>query len=68
MTEFVDVLQLHGFIQAFSMSGRWYKKLNLPIEFWNLIFIFLKDIGFELAVNINHLLGFIYFKLFIFLM
>ena len=33
MTEFIDVLQLQGFIEAVWMSGRWYKKLNLPIEF-----------------------------------
>ena len=57
VTEFVDVIQLHGFIQAILMSGRWYKKLNLLIKFSNSIVIILKKkhIGFELAVNINHL-------------
>ena len=55
ITESVDVLEFHGFIQAILMSGRWYKKLSLSIEFWDSIFIFLKHTGFELAVNINHL-------------
>ena len=34
MAEFVDVKQLHGFMQAILTFGRCYKRLNLPIEFW----------------------------------
>ena len=33
MAEFVDVKQLHGFMQAILTFGRCYKRLNLPIEF-----------------------------------
>ena len=34
MAEFVDVKQLHGFMQAILMFGRCYKRLNLSMEFW----------------------------------
>ena len=40
LAELVDEIQLHGFIQAILMPGRWYKKLNLLIKFSNSIFIF----------------------------
>ena len=34
MAEFVDVKQLHGFMQGILMFGRCYKRLNLSMEFW----------------------------------
>ena len=61
MAELVDEIQLHGFIQAILMRGRWYKKTQSSNQVFKLNLHFLKQktkkkhIGFELAANINHL-------------
>ena len=63
------LMAIQGFIQASLMSGTWHWKFNLWIEFLNSVlikFYVLSIFGLNWHSKLISLLGFFYFKLFIY--
>ena len=64
----ITLFLFYTYIQAILMSGRWHKKLNLLLEFWNSVFIkcYFEAYQNKLALSLqNRLVCYVlfYFKL-----